>query len=124
MFFFKIDLALSRFSRSLSQISDDETSTEARQEGKNAQDPSEKIMTPCTFNVKFPYGTQFIFGSFMFATGEDENLKLLTRGPPPKHLALVYGQAPYLLASTSTSGGACSGLNPYAGLYHRATKTT
>jgi hypothetical protein len=41
--------------------------------------PGESI-TPWTFNVKFPYGTQFLFGSLMFATGEDKNLKLLTQG--------------------------------------------
>jgi hypothetical protein len=60
----------------------------------------------------------------MFPTEEDGNHELLTQGPTPKRLALVYGQALYLLASSSTSGGACSGLNPYAGHYHRATKTT
>jgi hypothetical protein len=32
-----------------------------------------------TFNIKFPYDTQFIFRSLMFATGEDKNLELLTR---------------------------------------------
>jgi hypothetical protein len=60
----------------------------------------------------------------MFATGEDENRELLTQGLAPNHLASVYGHTPYLSASSSTSGGACSGLNPYAGSYHRATKTT
>jgi hypothetical protein len=53
------------------KISDDETSTEARQEGGSAEDPSEKIMASWTFNVKFPYDTQFTFGSLMFAAGED-----------------------------------------------------
>jgi hypothetical protein len=52
----------------------------ARQEGGSAQDPSEKIMAPCTFNVKFPYGTQFTFGSLMFATGKDGNLEMLPQG--------------------------------------------
>jgi hypothetical protein len=123
VFHFKIDLASPRFSWSLSQISDDETLTEARQEGESAQDPSEKIMAPWTFSIKFSYGTQFTFGSLMFSAREDGNLELLTRGPPPKHLASVYGQAPYLLASSSTPSGVCSGLNPYAGSYHRAAKT-
>jgi hypothetical protein len=95
-----------------------------RQDGESAQDPSGKIMAPWTFSVKFPYGTQFTFGSLMFVAGEDGNLELLTQGPPPKHHASVYGQAPYLLASTSTSGGACSGLNSYAGPYHLIAKTT
>jgi hypothetical protein len=60
----------------------------------------------------------------MFTAREDGNLELLTRDPAPKHLALVYGQVPYLSASSSTSGGACSGLNSYAGSYHHIAKTT
>jgi hypothetical protein len=59
----------------------------------------------------------------MFTAEEDENLELLTQGPAPKCLASVYGQAPYLPTSSSTSGSACSGLNPYAGPYHRVAKT-
>jgi hypothetical protein len=46
VFILKIDLVSSCFSRSLSQISDDEMSMEARQVGKSAQDLSEKIMAP------------------------------------------------------------------------------
>jgi hypothetical protein len=80
-------------------------------------------MTPWTFDVKFPYNTQFTFESLMFVVGEDENLKLLTQGPAPKCLTLVYGQASYLSTISSTSGDAYSGLNPYAGPYHRAAKT-
>jgi hypothetical protein len=60
----------------------------------------------------------------MFAVEEDRNLELLTQGPAPNHLALVYVQALYLLASLSTLGGTCSDLNPYAGPYHHAAKTT
>jgi hypothetical protein len=60
----------------------------------------------------------------MFVVGEDRNLKLLTQGSVQKCIAPVYGQAPYLLASSSISGGTCSGPNSYAGPYHRATKTT
>jgi hypothetical protein len=59
----------------------------------------------------------------MFAVGEDINLELLTQGPAPKRLTPVYEQAPYFLASSSTSDGVCSGLNSYAGSYHRAAKT-
>jgi hypothetical protein len=66
-------------------------SIEAQPEGESAQDPSEWLMAPWTFNIKFPYGTQFIFASLMFVIGEDENLKLLTRGPAPRHLTPVYG---------------------------------
>jgi hypothetical protein len=37
-------------------------------------------MGPWTFSVKFPYGTQFIFGSLMFAAGENGILELHARG--------------------------------------------
>jgi hypothetical protein len=50
----------------------------------------------------------------MFTVGKDGNLELLARGLAPKQLAPIYRQAPYLLASSSTSGGVCSSLNPYA----------
>jgi hypothetical protein len=60
----------------------------------------------------------------MFATGKDGNLELLAQGLAPKQLALVYGQALYLPVSTSTLGGVCSGLNSYAGPYHRTAKRT
>jgi hypothetical protein len=54
----------------------------------------------------------------MFAAREDGILELLTRGPAPRHPAPVYGKAPYYPANPSTSGGACSGLNPYVGPYY------
>jgi hypothetical protein len=97
--------------------------TKARQVGASAQDPTGWLMAPWTFNVKFPYGTQFTFGSLMFSTREDGNLELLTRGTAPRHLVPVYGKAPYYSADLSTSGNACSGLNPYAGLYYFSTTT-
>jgi hypothetical protein len=81
-------------------------------------------MTPWMFSIKFPYDTQFIFRSLMFAIREDGNLKLLTWSLAPKYRAPIYGQAPYLPVSISTLGEACSGLNTYAGPYHRAAKTT
>jgi hypothetical protein len=90
VFLLEINLASSCFSQSSSQVSDDETSTESRQEGGSAQDPFGKTMTPCTFDIKFPCGTQFTFGSLMFATGEDENLKMLPPGPALERLASVY----------------------------------
>jgi hypothetical protein len=76
------------------------------------------------FDIKCPYDTQFTFRSLMFATGKDGCLGLLTQGPAPKHIAPVYGQAPYLPARSCIADGACSGLNPYAGPYHRTAKTT
>jgi hypothetical protein len=79
-------------------------------------------MTPWTFDVKFPHDNQFTFMSLMFAAGEDENIKMLPLGPAPERLAPVYGQAPYFLDISSKTGGACSGLNPYAGPYICTTK--
>jgi hypothetical protein len=60
----------------------------------------------------------------MFAAGEDGNLELLTQGLAPKCLMPMYGHAPYLPTSSSTSGSVCSGFNPYAEPYHHAAKTT
>jgi hypothetical protein len=60
----------------------------------------------------------------MFTTGEDRNLELLTRGPAPRHPALVYEIASYYLADPSTSGGACSGLNPHVGSYCLSAMTS
>jgi hypothetical protein len=79
-------------------------------------------MATWTFNVKFPYDTQFTFRSMMFVVGEDRNLKMLAPGSAPEHLMPVYRQAPYLLAISSTSAGAYSGLNPYAAPYHHTAK--
>jgi hypothetical protein len=53
----------------------------------------------------------------MFATGKDENLKILPLGSAPKRLTLVYGQTPCFSSVSSTSGGACSGLDLYAESY-------
>jgi hypothetical protein len=74
-------------------------------------------MAPWTFDVKFPPGTQFTFRSLTFAVGEDGDLRMLPPGPAPERLTSVDGQAPWSLKTSSTSGGACSGLDPFAGLY-------
>jgi hypothetical protein len=63
--------------------------------------------------MKFPLGTQFTFGSLTFAAGEDGDLKMLPLGPVPEH------PTP---APSSASGGAYSGLDPFAGLYIRTAK--
>jgi hypothetical protein len=76
-------------------------------------------MVPWTFNVKFPLDTQFTFRSLTFAAGEDGELKMLPPGPAPEHYAPADGQAPWFLRTSSISGGACSGLDPFAGLYIR-----
>ena len=71
----------------LLQISDDTTSTEARQKGESAQDPFGKAMAPWTFDVKFPLGTQFTFGSLTFAAGEDGDLRMLPPEEAIEHTA-------------------------------------
>jgi hypothetical protein len=98
------------------------TSTDAHQKGGNAQDPSGKIMTPWTYDVKFPLGTQFTFGSLTFAAGEDRELKMLPPRPAPECRVPADGQAPWSLTTSSTSGGACSGLDHFARLYFRIAK--
>jgi hypothetical protein len=37
-------------------------------------------MTPWTFDIKFPRGTEFTFGSLTFAVGEDGDLRMLPPG--------------------------------------------
>jgi hypothetical protein len=58
----------------------------------------------------------------MFAAGKDENLKMLPPGSLPEGLVSVYRQTPCLMAISSTSSSACSGLDPYAGPYIRNAK--
>jgi hypothetical protein len=93
-----------------------------RQEGGSAQDPFGKIMALWAFDVKFPCGTQFTFRSLTFAAGEDRNHKMMPPGPAPERHAQLYGQTPYFLAISSTTGGACSGLDPYAEQHIRTVK--
>jgi hypothetical protein len=69
-------------------------------------------MAHWTFDVKFPLGTRFTFGSLTFAAGEDRGLKMLPPGPAPEHLTP---------APSSTSSSTCSGLDPFIGLYIRTT---
>jgi hypothetical protein len=70
-------------------------------------------MAPWSFDVKFPLGAQFTFGSLMFIAGEDGDLKMLPPGTAPEH------PAP---APSSILTGTCSGLDPFAGLYIRIVK--
>jgi hypothetical protein len=74
------------------------------------------------FDVKFPLGTQFTFESLTFATGEDGDLRMLPPGPAPERLTPADGQAPWSLTTSSTSGGAYLGLDPFAGLYIHTAK--
>jgi hypothetical protein len=70
-------------------------------------------MAPWSFDVKFPRSTQFTFGSLTFIAGEDGDLKILPPGTAPEHPAPAH---------SSTSGGTCSDLDPFAGLYIRTAK--
>jgi hypothetical protein len=74
-----------------------------------------------------PYGTQFLFGTLMFAVGKHRTLELLTRGLAPSHHEPAYKEALYYSvdpSTTSTSKGACSCLNPYIWLYYLAAMTS
>jgi hypothetical protein len=62
-------------------------STEARQVGDYAQDPSGKAMAPWTFDIKFSRGTKFTFGSLTFAAGKDGDLRMLPPGEAAEHIA-------------------------------------
>jgi hypothetical protein len=44
-------------------------------------------MTPWTFDIKFPRGTEFTFGSLTFAAGEDGDLRMLPPGEAAEHIA-------------------------------------
>jgi hypothetical protein len=43
-------------------------------------------MTPWTFDIKFPRGTEFTFGSLTFAAGEDGDLRMLPPGEAAEHI--------------------------------------
>jgi hypothetical protein len=44
-------------------------------------------MAPWTFDIKFPRGTEFTFGSLTFAAGEDGDLWMLPPGEAAEHIA-------------------------------------
>jgi hypothetical protein len=68
-------------------------------------------MTPWTFNVKFPPGTKFTFGSLTFAAGEDRDLRMLPPGETTEHTA-----------HSSASSGTQADSNFFDGLYIRTVK--
>jgi hypothetical protein len=47
---------------------------------------------------------------------------MLSPGPALGCITLAHGQDPWSSATSSTSGGACSGLDPFIGLYIRTAK--
>jgi hypothetical protein len=44
-------------------------------------------MAPWTFDIKFPRGTEFTFGSLTFTAGEDGDLRMLPPGEAAEHIA-------------------------------------
>jgi hypothetical protein len=50
-------------------------------------------MAPWIFDVKFPHGTEFTFGSLTFAAGEDGDLRMLPPGEVTEHTALSYASS-------------------------------
>jgi hypothetical protein len=44
-------------------------------------------MASWTFDIKFPRGTEFTFGSLTFATGEDRDLRMMPPGEAAEHIA-------------------------------------
>jgi hypothetical protein len=44
-------------------------------------------MAPWTFDIKFPRGTEFTFGSLTFAAGEDGDIRMLHPGEAAEHIA-------------------------------------
>jgi hypothetical protein len=68
-------------------------------------------MAPWTFDVKFPLGTEFTFGSLTFAAGKDRDLRMLPPGEAAEHIAP---------SSASTETQAESDL--FDGLYIRTVK--
>jgi hypothetical protein len=69
------------------------------------------------FNTKFPRSTQLTFGSLMFAVKEEGNLRMLHPGPAPERQVPAHGQDLCCPTTSSTSGGAYSGSDSYAGDY-------
>jgi hypothetical protein len=68
-------------------------------------------MTPWTFDVRFPLGTKFTFGSLTFAAGEDGDLRMLPPGKATEHTA-----------PSSASSGTQADLDLFDGLYIRTAK--
>jgi hypothetical protein len=63
----------------LLQISNNETSTEARQKGRSAEIHHSELMTMWIYDEKFLTGIQFLFGTLSFMTVEDDDLERPTQ---------------------------------------------
>jgi hypothetical protein len=63
----------------LLQISDDETSTEARQERESAEIHPGELMAPWIYDEKFLMDMRFLLGTLPFTMGEDNDLEHSTQ---------------------------------------------
>jgi hypothetical protein len=68
-------------------------------------------MAPCTFDVKFPLGTKFTFGSLTFAAGKDGDLRMLPPSEATEHTA-----------PSSALSGTQANSDFFDGLYIRTAK--
>jgi hypothetical protein len=68
-------------------------------------------MAPWIFDVKFPLGTKFTFGSLTFAAGEDGDLRMLPPGEATEHTT-----------PSSASSGTQANLEFFDRLYIRTAK--
>jgi hypothetical protein len=113
----EIDLAFVMFPPFLSQIFADIHRQRHDRKGEVLNIHPSEHMAPLILEVKSPYSTWFLFRTLMFTAGEDRILELLTQGVVPSHHEPVYGENSYYPTDPSmisASGGAQTGLNPYA----------
>jgi hypothetical protein len=68
-------------------------------------------MTPWTFDIKFPRGTEFTFRLLTFAAGEDRDLRMLPPGEAVEHIA-----------PSSVSSETQAGSDLFDGAYIRTVK--
>jgi hypothetical protein len=91
----EIDFAIVAFPLILSQISVEIHRQRSARKGKSLKICPVGLMTPWIYDEKFPVGTQFLFGTLMFTTGEDENIELEVRGPQTHQWVRHLRWAPY-----------------------------
>jgi hypothetical protein len=76
---FDIDLTIATFSPIVSQISIETHRHRRARKWEVLKIHPGELMAHWTFELKFPYDSQFLFVMLMFAVGEDETLELLTQ---------------------------------------------
>jgi hypothetical protein len=72
---------------------------------------------PWTFDVKFSYSTQFIFGSLMSVAGKDGNFKMLPLGSAPRPDTwtrfMFFSHLIYIRRCLLRSESLCSAIHPH-----------